>query len=96
MTTNESKSPAASAAGAKRCSLAALPTMIGRSGSTQGDRTDKAPARNARPRVPRLMTCALERTFQERFDVAWIRLADRAGDFLGALAHDQGALLLGF
>lgn len=61
--------------------------MIGRSGSTQGDRTDKAPARNARPRVPRLMTCALERTFQERFDVAWIRLADRAGDFLGALAQ---------
>ena len=96
MTTNESKSPAASAAGAKRCSLAGAADhdrqkrqharRQDRQGSSQECEAESAEAHGRR----------LERTFQKRFDVAWIGLADRAGDFLGALVHDQGALLLGF
>ncbi len=51
MVTKESASPTASATGPSRCSLAAVPSTMGRSGNTQGDSTESTPARNARPSV---------------------------------------------
>ena len=51
MVTKESARPTASATGPSRCSLAAVPSTMGRSGKTQGDNTDNTPARNASPSV---------------------------------------------
>jgi hypothetical protein len=45
--TNDSASPPANASGPARCSLNAVPSTIGSSGSTQGDSVDRMPARNA-------------------------------------------------
>ena len=47
ITTNDSASPPARANGPARCSLSALPSTIGNSGSTQGDSVERTPARNA-------------------------------------------------
>ena len=51
---NESARPAASAAGARRCSDAADASTIGRSGSTQRESVDNAPATKERPRAAAL------------------------------------------
>ena len=52
MVVKEMARPTASASGPSRCSLAAVPSTIGTSGSTQGESTERQPARNASPRVP--------------------------------------------
>jgi hypothetical protein len=44
--------PAASASGPNLCKVAAVPSTIGTIGSTQGESTERIPARNASPRVP--------------------------------------------
>ena len=46
--TKEMASPIASATGPNLCSAAAVPSTIGTSGSTQGDRMDSAPAMKAK------------------------------------------------
>ena len=53
--TNDSASPAASAAGPARCSPTAVPRIAGNSGSTHGDSVERSPARKANAMAPAVM-----------------------------------------
>src|SRR5262249_57756481 len=50
--TKDTASPAASAAGPRRCSEAAAPSTTGKIGSTQGERIESVPVTNARASGP--------------------------------------------
>src|SRR6516164_7071264 len=89
MVTKEIAKPAASTAGAQRCSDAAASSTIGRIGSTQGDKIDRTPATNARANTP---IGRSNRFIQERRDRGTLSIADGATGFRGALERDQRRL----
>lgn len=77
--TKDAVTPAAKAAGPSLCSLAAEPSTIGTSGSTQGERTDSSPARKPTPDAARVTApaqTALSRSVA--IDVALVSPTDRA------------------
>src|SRR5262249_46053189 len=89
--TKDTASPAASAAGPRRCSEAAAPSTTGKIGSTQGERIESVPATNARASGPSGMDRS-EGLVQQAGNRRAVGGADGAARLGRALERDQRRL----
>src|SRR5215470_18036793 len=93
MATKETASPIARATGPSLCADAAVPSTIGTSGRTQGERIDSTPATNARPRLATVIgKDRSQHLVQQRGDGRAVGVADRTPLLILALEGDQRRL----